>query len=38
MQEEKRSGYQKKLDARCRELIMVGYESDYTYRLYDEKT
>lgn len=34
-QEKKRSGYQKKLEARSTKLRLVGYERDYTYRLYN---
>jgi transposase InsO family protein len=34
-QEKKRSGYQKKLEARAAPMVMVGYERDYTYRLYE---
>lgn len=37
LQEKKRSGYQKKLEARSKPMIMVGYARDYTYRLYDSK-
>lgn len=38
LQEKKRSGYQKKLEPRSQEMLFVGYERDYTYRLYDPKT
>ena len=38
LQEKKRSGYQRKLEHRARETILVGYEMDFTYRLYDPKT
>lgn len=33
--EKKRTGYQKKLQDRARRMKMVGYERDYTYRLFD---
>lgn len=35
MQEKKRSGYQKKLEPRAKKTILVGYDRDYTYRVYD---
>lgn len=38
MQEKKRSGYQRKLDPRSVKLILVGYERDYTYRLFEPKS
>lgn len=34
-QEKKRSGYQKKLEASSKPHALVGYERDFTYRLYD---
>lgn len=34
-QAKKRSGYQKKLEARGKKTILVGYEHDYTYRVFD---
>ena len=34
-QEKKRSGYQRKLDPRGVKTILVGFERDYTYRLYE---
>lgn len=37
-QEKKRSGYQKKLDARGFKGILVGYERAFTYRIFDPKT
>lgn len=33
-QEKKRSGYQQKLESRGVEAVLVGYERDFTYRLY----
>jgi len=33
--ERKRSGYQRKLESRSQKLIFVGYERNYTYRLFD---
>lgn len=35
LQEKKRTGYQKKLDDRACLMIMVGYEREYTYRLFN---
>lgn len=35
LQEKKRSGYQKKLEARAKKMILVGYDKDFTYRVYD---
>lgn len=37
-QEKKRSGYQKKLEARAKPYYFVGYERDFTYRLVDKET
>lgn len=37
-QEKKRSGYQKKLEPRSNKMIFVGYDRDYTYRLYDPES
>lgn len=37
-QEKKRTGYQRKLEARSKSMIMVGYDKDYTYRLFDIDT
>lgn len=37
-QEKKRSGYQRKLEPRAQAFIMVGYERDFTYRVYDPST
>lgn len=33
--EKKRSGWQRKLDPRSKRMIFVGYEQNFTYRLYD---
>lgn len=33
--EKKRSGYQKKLEARSKPFIFVGYDKNFTYRIYD---
>ena len=38
LQEKKRSGYQKKLDPRAKQTLLVGYERDYTYRVYDPES
>lgn len=38
VQEKKRSGYQRKLDPRAVSMIMVGYDKDFTYRLYNPDT
>lgn len=38
VQEEKRSGYQRKLDPRSQKLMLVGYDRDYTYRVFDPDT
>lgn len=38
VQEKKRSGYQKKLEPRSTKMILVGYERDFTYRLYEPST
>lgn len=34
-QEKKRSGYQRKLEARGKKGILVGFDRDFTYRVYD---
>lgn len=34
-QEKKRSGYQRKLEPRAKCMMLVGYERDFTYRLYE---
>lgn len=38
VQEKKRSGYQRKLDPRAAKLVLVGYDRDFTYRLYEPST
>lgn len=38
LQEKKRSGYQKKLDSRSQACVLVRYDRDYTYRVYEPKT
>lgn len=37
-QHKKRSGYQGKLEPRARSVILVGYDRDYTYRVFDPVT
>lgn len=34
-QTKKRSGYQKKVEERSKRAVMVGYEDNYTYRIFD---
>lgn len=34
-QEKRRSGYQKKLEPRSVRMILIGYERDFTYRLFN---
>lgn len=38
MQEKKRSGYQRKLEHRAKETALVGYDKEFTYRLFDPQT
>lgn len=38
LQHKKRSGYQKKLEPRAKKVVLVGYEKDQTYRVYDPET
>lgn len=37
-QEKKRSGYQRKLDSRAIQVVFVGYDRDFTYKVYNEQT
>lgn len=38
LQEKKRSGYQKKLEPRSTAMVMVGYDRDFTYRLFEPQS